>query len=851
MFLQSCKKFNVSLEQAIAIPSKIENTSTSQNNKSQPNAIEEKIVKKYNSELNVTEFVGTSKADEFRPVIEKNESTFIIDGISNDDIVYMSFGYDWTKVEIINEYSFKITEKHATGTVFNLKNIRYVEFSGGVRYEFKNSQFAFLKVNQTTQTNNSTQSPSEVNIPQDPNILSADLDIEPVNNEIVITEKYNLNLTNYPIQIGRAFKIGEILNYPTAYTVDGDLNTQSDIKQRHKDGSVKFAVISFILPNLGAKKSIRIAFKNKSTSQNNAISDSLILADEVDFDAEITLSNSNQTLIASARKMLEAGHYTYWTKGEINTTYILADHSENRAHDLGFDQFKSFRPIFHVSFWPSLKKAKIRMIGENGTFGIFQDLIYKIKLSIGHKSKKEILTEDNYIHSFGTRWNQTVWLGEEPSVFVNINHNLKYLSATQYVNNFNPQTISENKISSEYYQFKKLAKGFGVLSNGFWTRYMPTTGARAEIGPIPNWFMSSLYKGDWRSREIMIFHAEKALSWPNQFREGKSNLFYDKLKTVSAMGKPLSLNARPYAWFPDNNGNYPTDSNVNSTRLRSEYDSLSWVPDGAHQPDPFSIPYILTGDYLFLEQVQLWAATQAFAYNPNENGRGANGIAGIQDQIRGNAWVFRNRVNAAFLSPDSTSEKKYFEEIVDDAIAYWEGEKNLNSSTRNQNTAWLFANQKLFKASQLSPLGFWSKGGGSEGLWQDYFLMFSLGNAAEKGFNVSSLLTYFSPVLTSQLKDPSWDPKLMMEYYISIGTNEGKPYTQWQEVRDSIPDRGSQTITNFSKNYSYICYANAAASFLYNSVDGKDTWSYFQKEIRPDNTGLKGDYMSFDLIPRN
>ena len=46
------------------------------------------------------------------------------------------------------------------------------------------------------------------------------------------------------------------------------------------------------------------------------------------------------------------------------TSVILSDHSSARSFDIGFDGNRSFRPIFHATFWLGINKVKIRYIGE-------------------------------------------------------------------------------------------------------------------------------------------------------------------------------------------------------------------------------------------------------------------------------------------------------------------------------------------------------------------------------------------------------------------------------------------------------------------------------------------------------
>lgn len=61
---------------------------------------------------------------------------------------------------------------------------------------------------------------------------------------------HGLGAVDYPLQFGRPFLPGEIPRFP-AIDLDGvPILTQADVKNRHPDGSVKYAVIAAVIPRL-------------------------------------------------------------------------------------------------------------------------------------------------------------------------------------------------------------------------------------------------------------------------------------------------------------------------------------------------------------------------------------------------------------------------------------------------------------------------------------------------------------------------------------------------------------------------------------------------------------------------
>lgn len=241
---------------------------------------------------------------------------------------------------------------------------------------------------------------------------------------------------------------------------------------------------------------------------------------------------------------------------------------------------------------------------------------------------------------------------------------------------------------------------------------MPTTGGRDDIGLIPKqtaiWIFSS---GDWRQREIALTNSDLAGAWMNHVREGNTTRYFDKGKTLSGMGRPVSIYGRPTVWILDSRG--PGQEAVVPLPSPLVFDTYSpanwvnmtkqgWTRDSAHTPDAFYVPYMLTGDYFYLEGLQFWAAYGVLEWCVgNSYCRGpmdtSKPLAGIQGQIRANAWTFRGRSHAAFISPDGTPEKSYFQNVTEEAIAFWEGWKNITGTAYEGTFAWTWARDNIFK----------------------------------------------------------------------------------------------------------------------------------------------------------
>ena len=228
--------------------------------------------------------------------------------------------------------------------------------------------------------------------------------------------------------------------------------------------------------------------------------------------------------------MLQNGHYTLWTSGQIAQTVELADDSAAATYDLGNgDGHHPFRPRFYATFWPSTHQVNVRYVGENGKTTELEDLAYTLTLTLGKMSPRNVYSidltggADKKLHWSMSNWTKVVWLGGEPTQQIDIDNNLAYLESTHYIPNFDPNiTVSPAAIEAEYRRW--IAKPNDLYDGtwngkGIWQAGMGTAGGRAEIAPYPQWTVLWLYSGDWRMRQVALNAANLASAWSVNLRE--------------------------------------------------------------------------------------------------------------------------------------------------------------------------------------------------------------------------------------------------------------------------------------------------------------------------------------------
>ena len=701
-------------------------------------------------------------------------------------------------------------------------------------------------------------------------------------NFITIREKAGVTTSQYPIQIARPFMQGEIRNFPKAVVNGVQVTTQADVKTRWADGSVKHAVLTFHIPTLTANSTVTVQFVNQTSGNNTGfLTKTQMLANTYNFDARTELTNG-ATVAASARTMLNADKFEYWNRGAVSTSVVIADHSAARAYDVGFDANKSFRPIFHATFWPAIKKVRVRFIGEVANTVALQDQVYALALRLQNTSRRTVYTKGQFTHSAGARWTKEFWIGGAPPL-IEINHNLAYLKQTKALPNYDTskiisETALERAYSDPVYGWTPTAKD--LFDPGNLTRYMPTPGGRDELGPYPTWTVRWLYTGDRRMTEQTFGNGDLSAAFPVHFREGLSGRLFDR-NGVAALGKPVSITARPTLLLGRGNDfiNYAYTDQQDKIVPVGPMTSGGWLPDCAHQPDYVSPLYTLTGDFFYLEEVYFWAtwssvstiSTPVYYY-----GRGPTGdTGGIYDEVRGDAWQIRNRAQTAYLAPDGSPEETYFTRLTNDALGIWEGVLNLTGGQFQGTANWNWGNTVgvlrfgPHGAPTVPQLGFWEEGNlvpswstwvdptdavYQTPAWMHYYLVYSLGRVKELGFASNGVLSWVSKVVIGQLNNAAvYDPNLISSYQMpTVKRADNTYFGQWLDEDGAFLD-SYNPLTDFNNqlldaDHGYVIVSIPAVAMAAGETGGANAWAFIQQRVLP--APAINDNPKWAILPR-
>lgn len=203
--------------------------------------------------------------------------------------------------------------------------------------------------------------------------------------------------------------------------------------------------------------------------------------------------------------------------------------------------------------------------------------------------------------------------------------------------------------------------GFVPLGFGDMSIDMSAPGGRPEIAPYPNWTAQYLVHQRPEQRAYMLASADLSGSWRGHITEA------DGLTLIT-------LDNYPDYWLDGRAGTRPAGPNA----VRVDHQggpwpgAWSWPIDIAHHPSLTYVPYLLTGDRFYLDQMKFWANFTLLATWPSNGLRqGGKGIL-VDNQARGIGWSIRTLADVAAYLPDADSLAAYFRTRLQNNLNYFD-----------------------------------------------------------------------------------------------------------------------------------------------------------------------------------
>jgi hypothetical protein len=197
--------------------------------------------------------------------------------------------------------------------------------------------------------------------------------------------------------------------------------------------------------------------------------------------------------------------------------------------------------------------------------------------------------------------------------------------------------------------------GFDILDFGDLTVPMNAHSGRPELAPYPDWTAQFLVHKTPAQRAYVMRHGELAGSWGIHVRNADGSM-----PSIDAPGNGYYwLDAR---WKDNVSGGF--------TGPRGHLEHRAEPGDIAHQPSLAFVPYLVTGDRFFADEVAYWANFCLIgSFASDDNRKGPQGLL-IGNEVRGIGWGLRNLGDAAAYLPDGSPMKAYLASKVWNNLAF-------------------------------------------------------------------------------------------------------------------------------------------------------------------------------------
>jgi hypothetical protein len=373
-------------------------------------------------------------------------------------------------------------------------------------------------------------------------------------------------------------------------------------------------------------------------------------------------------------------------------------------------------------------------------------------------------------HFYLTRWRRTFTVGSTA-----------FASVTPDVNAFNQARAIPPYLASVVTNIVNTPTGqnFGILKSGALDPIMSDHSGRPELAPFPDWTARYLVHRDPAQRSFVLANGDLSGSWPIHMREAETGSAHSGIGSE----RLVSIDQRPTLWLDERAPGSAEWDYIHGTPLpMREYGAdiagpgqSPLLPDNAHQPSIAYVPYLLTGDRYYAEEMAFWANYGMVRTYPGDGLRSSQGI--LQgNEPRGYAWALRNLADAAAYYPDSSPVKAYLAQKVVNNLKW------LDDYARAQNP--------VANPFQILWINKRPDGGQYISLWEQTYLAHAIDRANPQGFvgglaHRDAIARFHLKLFTSE---PDYPRAEAGAYLIAVGTPDPGNFERFGTFHTTIAD---------------------------------------------------------------
>jgi hypothetical protein len=538
----------------------------------------------------------------------------------------------------------------------------------------------------------------------------------------------------------------------------GALPTQTDVKVRWPNGSIRFAVVSVNVPRAGSYP---------------------VVADAADGGRPVPATVPPVSVTFSVNG---TPHVARLPQGPTGETWLAGPLVSERRSVVtpGPGGLNFLRVIFDVRTYSS-GGHRVDVTVENDLNVANADAVtYDVAIRIG-SATAPVFQRTAVNHRYLTRWRKVFTTdGVRASA---VKPDVAPFVAARALPEYLPSVVSPSP-SLEGPGIS--GAGFDILGFGDLTRPMNSHGGRPELAPYPNFAAQYLVHKTSEQLAYLLRHGELGGSWGIHLREEDGSL--------------PTIDEYPNFWLDRRWRLEEGFQGPRNTRLGANGEPT--IPgqgepgDIAHQPSLAFVPYLLTGDRFFADEVAFWANYTLLGTYPPEWGR--NGSAGLlwNNEVRGIGWGLRNLGDAAAYLPDDSPLKAYLAAKVARNLAHLDDHGTQFASGP---LATVFPGRRPEDHEAIGGVHYmWIS------VWEQAYVAWAIDHVMQHGIVAghdfsargAALRDRIARIVMPLFTNREWptNHNLQMPYLLAVGTWSGRPQAEgskvnyfqtWTQVRDA------------------------------------------------------------------
>lgn len=596
------------------------------------------------------------------------------------------------------------------------------------------------------------------------------------------------------LTFGVAFAPGKLRPAQSvSFVAGGDaFKAQLDVKALNDDGSVRHAVATIATPVLAEGKETEGKFVLSSPAPNALFDAAAVVEQKFSLPVRLRFYFANA---AHEDVVVDLRQDALVAFGSDDAPWLAGPLAVERRIEKPVATHLRLRADIRV-YRDGDIRTSLAFINDKSFAPGRRDMVYDVEIG---RADKPAFAAARVPHHRASNWRRVFWIGRQPRLHVA--HKLDDLISSSAILPFDRSLgVDAGRIARNDDRLAELPP----MSPALVERYFPRTGGRDDIGVVPVWTANYLVAQSEAAKRVMLANADAAGAVPWHYADDNS-------------GTPISIEKTPKFWA-DRRGLEQRYAPDNPAAAIFESSDGGWTIDHAHKPALSAVPWIVTGDHYYADELAMQGAWAVFGVYPRRREGGV--IAIDRGQVRGTAWSLRDISDAAFLLPDAHPSKAYLQRVLKMNLAAMREKYVEEDAMAGAGETKGFIEEHIEREPErISP-------------WQNDYVAVAAWLAARRGSeDARTLLQWMSNFAAGRFLSPQFDWRFATAYVFPAKLGSGNYVADWALLSSRTKAHAAESPAGFIGHENladgYIGSAGAALDAIASGASTPDAFAAF------------------------